>query len=676
MNSETKVYKPQAERYKEIEKQWLRFINNQKVNKNILSPYVYESWRRSKSLGIDPYSIDDKKSTGKDLTQRIKAAEELIEAAWPYIEMVEDIVSGTGLRFDLFDGEGYSLKIIGDKEVIEQAEIMGFTVGSNRSEEVAGTSAVALAILENRPIQIFGAEHFNELHHDMNCSAAPVHNSKGEIVGVVNISSYATKQSRETLGLVTSIGKTIENRLALNKTLEDLIVYNDTLSKIMEYLPQGIAYIGDGGILERYNQKLLTFFDLADNRNNKTVKNQILKILYQIDCWQTDKELEHEEVLIKFKNKVKSFLLSTRKIKKQKGTLLIIEDTDSILKLNTSLRGNKAIYHFDDIIGEDKKIKEAITLGKKVASSSSAVLIYGESGTGKEIMAQAIHNGSFRRDKPFIAINCGAIPSELIESELFGYEAGAFTGALKGGKPGKLEIASNGTLFLDEVESMPLNVQIKLLRALSSNRITRLGGVDEIKTNFRLIAATKKDLLKEADEGNFREDLYYRINIVTIQLPSLRKRKGDIPILTKYFLETLGKQFCLGKIKASDEFYQALYAYNWRGNVRELKNVIERTLLLIEDAEEIGLDHLPEKVIKAYQYNTLKKEMESRLARHSSINTGLLRTGEEIIIEMVIREEEGNLSRAAKRLGIARSTLYQKLHESEKLVNVLNSYNR
>lgn len=297
------------------------------------------------------------------------------------------------------------------------------------------------------------------------------------------------------------------------------------------------------------------------------------------------------------------------------------------------------------------------------------MLVIGESGTGKELFAQAIHNSSDRANEPFVAINCGAIPPELIESELFGYVAGAFTGALKSGKTGKLELAHGGTLFFDEVESMPLTVQIKLLRALSTKKICRVGGVEEVPINIRLISACKGDLLDDADKGNFREDLYYRISTILVSLPPLRKRKGDIPLLAEHFLKLCGADLGAMELTMEKKFLNALSDYSWRGNIRELRNVIERAIVLRKESTELGLNLLPERIIKSHLYKDTKKVLEpsfSASARKSE-KFDLLKIAEEIAIEKVFIEENGNITKISKVLGISKPTLYSKINKSKKL---------
>lgn len=290
-------------------------------------------------------------------------------------------------------------------------------------------------------------------------------------------------------------------------------------------------------------------------------------------------------------------------------------------KLRSKLipRGHVAKYNMESILGDSLPVKEAKKVAEKMAKSSSTVLITGESGTGKEIFAQAIHNQSPRRNGPFIAVNCSALAPSLLESELFGYEEGAFTGAKKGGKIGLFEMANQGTIFLDEIGELPYELQAKLLRVLMEREVMRIGGVDLISIDVRVIAATNKDLLKRIAEGQFREDLYYRLNVLPLSLPPLRQRRSDIPVLASAFLKEFGGQKAL-----SPEILQVLIKYPWPGNIRELHNCIEYMYQLSE--EEILLTDIPEN-IRNYegtpvqiQNDILKEEELAVLSATSAIN--------------------------------------------------------
>lgn len=336
----------------------------------------------------------------------------------------------------------------------------------------------------------------------------------------------------------------------------------------------------------------------------------------------------------------------------------IVDAIEAELKSRTTKKEPSSTeYTFDNLIGQCKEIKELKEIAKQVAKIDAPILLWGESGTGKEVLAQSIHNESRRKSGPFIGINCGAIPRELIESELFGYEGGSFTGASRGGRSGKLEAASGGTLFLDEVESMPLDAQIKLLRVLSTFKVTRVGSNKEIPIDIRIISASKSDLYLEAEQGRFREDLYYRINTITLKIPPLRKRNGDIRLLADHYIERLKKDMGLNKLSIPKSFYDMLENYDWKGNVRELRNILEGVIAMSKEGEEINTSMLPDRMVNKTRNNHLR-------------NTRL----KEVEIEIIKNEIEranGNLSAAAKALGIARSTLYQKLKNNTELSEYL-----
>jgi transcriptional regulator with PAS, ATPase and Fis domain len=314
--------------------------------------------------------------------------------------------------------------------------------------------------------------------------------------------------------------------------------------------------------------------------------------------------------------------------------------------------GRTATFKFDNIVCHNKALKTVVARAKKVASSPSTILLTGESGTGKEVFAQAIHNASDREGRPFIPINCGAIPKELIQSELFGYEAGAFTGADRKGRMGKFEIANGGTLFLDEIGDMPLKMQVNLLRVIADRSITRIGATKQIPVDVRLIAATNQNLLEEIEKGNFREDLYYRLNVVPFRLLPLRERPEDVIPIAEYHLSRissrLGKQINTIHPAAKD----ALAAYAWPGNIREVRNAIEQAVNLTQD-DTILLKHLPE-----YIQNQKKISVPTENQKRFKLSAL-----EKDTIERALSHYGGNITRASKALGIGRNTLYDKMRK-------------
>ena len=312
-----------------------------------------------------------------------------------------------------------------------------------------------------------------------------------------------------------------------------------------------------------------------------------------------------------------------------------------------------SLHGFSNITGKSRPIRQAIELGKKAAASNSQVLITGESGTGKELFAHAIHEVSKRCDQSFVSVNCASIPNELFESEFFGYKAGAFTGANRKGKIGKFEIAHEGTIFLDEIGDMPLNLQIKLLRVLQEKEIEPIGAGKPKKVDFRLISATNQDIQKLIQNKQFRLDLYYRINLITIELPPLREIITDIPLLVNRFLEDIGRKDRIYRI--SDGAMASLMAYSWPGNVRELKNVIERSTIVCKDNYIRSAD-LP----LIMQERVKNVPGETKHLAFPDLKS-LMENTEKHAVKEALTISSGNRAKAARLLGIHRTGLYQKM---------------
>jgi DNA-binding NtrC family response regulator len=330
-----------------------------------------------------------------------------------------------------------------------------------------------------------------------------------------------------------------------------------------------------------------------------------------------------------------------------------------LIRENIILREELSRRHgFTRIIGKSKELCDAALLAKKVARSDTTVLLTGESGTGKELFAHAIHDLSLRKDNPFIAVNCAAIPTELFENELFGSEKGAFTGAAKR-KNGMVELAHRSTLFLDEVGNIPQGVQSKFLRFVQEQTFTRLGGTEELSVDVRIIAATNRNLLREVEAGNFREDLYYRLSVFPIELPPLRRRKDDVLLLAEYFIDRFCRELRKKKMKLAPKARKILMNYRWPGNIRELQNIIERAVILTEketiEADDIGIRESLEGV-----------EDEVALSEDMTLKeAGAMGKviAEKKIIAKILLKTEGNKSKAAKLLGMSYKTLLERIKE-------------
>lgn len=338
------------------------------------------------------------------------------------------------------------------------------------------------------------------------------------------------------------------------------------------------------------------------------------------------------------------------------GGVLTGRDMSYLLRLyNTHLEEQESVFKMGELIGDSIAMEKVKRMIAKAAMTDAPVFICGESGTGKEVVAQSIYRSSRRSDKPMIAINCGAIPRELIESELFGYEEGAFTGAKKGGKKGLLEAANGGTVFLDEIGTLPKYLQTKLLRVLQEKKVTKIGGVKEIDLDIRYISATNLDIDSIRDEEIFRQDLYYRLSVIPIQMPPLRGRAGDAILLANYFLDEFNKKY-VKKVKLSEEVKDAIRRDNWPGNVRELRNIIER-LVIISDSDQISLqDYDMTRYLD--ESNSGKDLIDSRYHGLIPLEEAYKKVDRVLIPRAVQRA--GSVKHAAKLLGVNRSTLYRK----------------
>ncbi|HXB43934.1 MAG TPA: sigma-54 dependent transcriptional regulator [Puia sp.] len=305
-------------------------------------------------------------------------------------------------------------------------------------------------------------------------------------------------------------------------------------------------------------------------------------------------------------------------------------------------------YSFDNILGESPLIKEAVSLARKVAPSDATVLLLGETGTGKEVFAQAIHNGSKRAGKPFLALNCSAFSKDILESEIFGHKAGAFTGANKD-KKGLIEEADGGTLFLDEIGEMHIELQSKLLRVLETNEFIKVGDTKSTRVDVRIVAATNRDLQMEVSEGRFREDLFYRLNVFCISLPSLRQRKKDIPMLAEYFMKMFSQKANHTIEGMTKEFLEQLQQHEWKGNIRELKNVMERAVILAT-SPQLTVDSLP-------------LELQTANYKPQALSAFDMASVEKLHIQRVLNHTKGNKTEAARLLNIGLTTLYRKIEE-------------
>ncbi len=426
---------------------------------------------------------------------------------------------------------------------------------------------------------------------------------------------------------------------------------DEYINSLIENIPLGIAISNTDGYVTYANNKLLDMFGYGkDELLTQSISN-IFEGYNKIKNIVLSNGYIEEEVYVKARTNKIRFILSAYPIfdsnKRIKDIIYIFKDVKKERKLGNDIVSGRAIYTFNKIISMDKNFLKLIEFAKKIADSKSTVLIMGETGTGKEVFAQSIHNYSNRKDESFIAINSAAIPKSLIESELFGYVEGAFTGAKKTGQPGKFEIAHKGTIFLDEIGEMPLELQTRLLRVIEEGVVSRIGSGDPIAVDVRIIAASNKDLREEVAKGNFRDDLFYRLNVLPMTILPLRERIEDIPLLVEYFMGKISKRLNKKEVLITKEYMDILMNYSWPGNVRELENLVE----LI-----INLEYVPIEILA-------KNETREIVSQRNLFNDLSLETMEKNHILNVLEINKGNITEAAKNLGIGRNTLYRKIEK-------------
>jgi transcriptional regulator with PAS, ATPase and Fis domain len=636
--------------------EWKKFVDTGNCDAAIIRPIILESWQRCRKLGLDPTS--SKKNCFMDEPLVIHTHDSLLKIAAPYMDILAGLVAGTGFIGILTNNEGLIMQTVGDTDLLETANRQFMKPGAIRTETLSGTNAIGLCLLHKQPIQTFSAEHYNVFHHDWTCSSAPICDELGELVGVLNLSGDYRLIHKHTLGIVVSLAKALEREIRLNFT-------NTCIRNCIDYSEYGMVVLDNKLNVKHINKKLSQYFSISHDVLGRPMQEVFQTEPPFVKTLLRDNQLFEKSITIKGQKKETTLLVNSQTILSDDGErigyLAVTKEKKDLHRLVHRIVGAYATFTFDNLLGNNKKFAAVKQLAQNVAATTARVLIQGESGTGKELFAQAIHNSSPLRDGPFIGINCSAIPSELLESELFGYDEGAFSGAKKGGMPGKFELAEGGTIFLDEIDSLPQEMQIKLLRVLEDNKIIRIGGNRVIPINVRIIAASGKNMEKLVMQGRMRLDLYYRINTIILDIPPLRERPDDIPVLAKHFVDMICNKLGLKPKKIAENYLARLTRYNWPGNIRELCNCIERSIIIAKDNAVLSLEHL------SANYSLLKENI-GKAEIGIDEDTPRIKTLKELeqqAIEDTLKLTKNNYILTAKLLGIHRNTLYNKLKEQK-----------
>ena len=678
-----------------VRQKWNQFINNQDDDYSMIRPEVLASWKRSRDAGVNPHKLVNVLLSPDELSMKLNASMELRTIARPYMRQLYSIVQGSGAYILLSDNKGFILDVIGDDDIVYQGESYSRLVsGACRHEGVAGTNAVGTTLELGKPTQLWGDEHYIEWHKVYSCAGAPFYDVNDNLLGVLTVTCKMEYAHPHTLGMVTCAADSITREIRLKSTLNSLELLSKQRNMIIENMSSGVFLLTADGTVTHANSGALNMLGL-NSRN--IVGHNLFELISFDQISGADKiqeflDAEHYNtemgILVHPRIVPQKFNVSISHIKNSSDEvtdiLLRINRPEMIQKLVRRIEGHHAKYQINDIIGNSPLMQRMKMEAERIARNESNVLILGESGTGKEMIAQSIHNASPVSNGPFVAINCAALPNNLVESELFGYERGAFTGANKEGRPGKFELADGGTIFLDEIGDMPLDVQATLLRVIQTKEVIRIGGNSPKKINIRIIAATNQDLLKAVEEKTFREDLYYRLNVFSIYAPPLRARgQEDIRLLADYFVETYNRNKNRS-IRIQDNVYDILQNYHWPGNVRQLENAMERAINLA-DNNLITPELLPHQILQhAYNAGFSKETSKSpmqipisatpQITLNSSIPSAYISPApssiasipkatdsERALIEAALVQTHGQVTETAILLGMNRRTLYRRL---------------
>ncbi len=609
-------------------------------------PPVDQSWRRCLDSRVDPGLQQAPEPLSEAQLQALRDRHRrLLDASAPVMAVARELMAQTGNIMLLADSNGMVIEASGDYATLGQAERIHLMPGSPWDERLCGTNAIGTALLLGQPVQIHAAEHFCEGIKRWTCSASVIRDPRdGHILGALDVSGESRSFSRHSLALAVTTAHRIESALAKHEMASRYRLLELSVEQLAAHRDEGLLLFDPHGFLVRSNLHgaaalAARGIDL-DIRGTCRLPALVLgpdgRPMGPLPAWLPVDWLQP----VQARGEVLGMLVRIPWPVRPSRALAAPHPRKSV-------PGERELG-FARLVGNGAALAAAVHKAQQLASCNVPVLLQGETGVGKEAFAQGIHYSGIGRDGPFVAINCGSLSRELLASELFGYAEGAFTGARRGGMKGKIEAAHGGTLFLDEIGELPLDLQSHLLRALEEGEIYRLGECEPRRVDFRLVAATHRDLREEVAQRRFRQDLFYRVAVTSIRIPPLRERRDDIPLLAAHILRRQAERHGRPLPELDPEALQALMAYDWPGNVRELRNVLEGMLLL--GGRRLTRDDLPD-------------ELRQSARAAAGLVEGQLEEAEREVIRQAVERSRGNLTQAARALGIAKSTLYLRLRK-------------
>ncbi len=630
---------------------WHSFLGGGDRPVDTLRALVDASWQRSLEARVDPRMRSGPRPLAEGELYLLRERQrELLEASAPVMAHARDFLTETGTLMALADTRCTILNTEGDLPAIDSAETIHLMPGATWSEGACGTNAIGTALAVGKPVQIHSAEHFCEGIKRWTCSATVMrHPLDGEVVGVLDVSGLSQTYNRQTLALVVTAASRIEARLAAAEMERRYRLLDRAMGRLSS--GDGVVLFDRRGNVVRANEHAALAIRSADG------EMELAQGRRRVPGFAVGQQGQLAPGLLPSWVKpewIEPLIVDGKPL----GTLLVVPRTPASGRragaggtaAGAAPCSGMAADPFAAIVTMDAGMNAAIAKARQLARTRMPVLLQGETGVGKEEFARGIHGDS---GGPFVALNCGGLSRELLASELFGYADGAFTGARKGGVLGKIEAADGGTLFLDEIGEMPLDMQPNLLRVLEQGEIYRLGENTPRRVNFRLVAATHRDLRQDIAAGRFRMDLFYRIAVTNLRIPALRERQGDVEVLAEHFLERFRRAQGRGPERITPDALRVLRSYPWPGNVRELRNLIEGLVLLCEEPS-VTCAHLP------HEFQAVHDAVQPGSCNPAGAMS--MAEGEEDLIRRAIRASEGNLTLTARKLQIAKSTLYAKMH--------------
>jgi sigma-54 dependent transcriptional regulator, acetoin dehydrogenase operon transcriptional activator AcoR len=651
--------------YKQIAKSWEAFVGSRKLTGAVPRPVIARSWERSRELGIDPFLERAPTALSAEEIEAILAREDLGRAGRGVLDEFSRAVEGTGHVILLADALGRVIYSAGHAPIRPTLDRLNLAPGGSWSETAVGPNGIGTPIALGRPEIVFGPEHYCREWQPWVCYGCPVWEpGTGTILGGVDITGPARKVHGLTAAFTVSVARSIEQRLLVFE-LERREALTSAFRGLERRWPaDGILVANERGKVFEMNSAAAAALGCRAGLPPGASLAELAPELWGSARQVVESGSAREEpvelgALAGRDRRVLCLVEPVTRDGRPIGSAVVLTGHPTVAsrERSSSAPGRRVPlvpstrYTFADLLGQAPSFRAALDLARAAARAphDRPILLVGESGTGKELVAQAIHSEGQRARGPFIPVNCGALPRELVESELFGYATGAFTGARREGQAGKFEAAHRGTIFLDEIDSVPLEVQGKFLRVLEGAEVVRLSSTIPVRVDVRVVAASSIDLTQRVREGHFRLDLFHRLGVVEIVLPPLRERGGDVLLLARAFLDREGTGAGRAPLVLSPPVAEHLVAYDWPGNVRELQNLCTRWGLTVH-GPEITPDHLPRHIRAGVPMAPGRGETGDDFRR-----------AQDAIIRRTLEELGGDVAGAARRLGIAKTTIYRRL---------------